>query len=64
MTLDLNNSNVREVEVSMQEVRDYLDGIDTPNLTEEQLTSYFDEAQGPVFTGECKEYYLVFKVTK
>jgi hypothetical protein len=64
MKLDLDGTNVKEIDVTVQEVREYLDGIDGPNLSEDQITFHFDEAQGDVHSGKEPEYYIVFKVTK
>jgi hypothetical protein len=64
MKLDLDNDNVKEIDVTAQEIRDYIDGIDGDMLSTEKLDGYFDEAQGAVFTGEKDTYYIVFRVTK
>lgn len=64
MKINLEANNVKLIEVTVQEVRGYLIGEDTPNLTEEQITFHFDEAQRAVHSGQEQEYYLVFQVTK
>lgn len=62
MRLDLDNSNVKEVEVKCNDVRTWMDG-ENETLSED-LETWFDDAQGAVFTDQEKEYYLVIKVVK
>ena len=64
MKLDLDNSNVKEVEVTVQEIRDFIDGKDSPGLSSDIIDTWLDEAQGEVFSSAESVYYLVIKVTK
>lgn len=62
MKLDLDNSNVKEVEVTTKQVRDYFNGADDDDQLIVKMDTWLDEAQGAVFTDQEKEYYLVIKV--
>ena len=55
--LNLDADNVKEEELTVAEIR----AMDSA-LTE-KMEGWLDEAQGEVFTGKHKHFYLVIKVT-
>lgn len=59
--IDLNAANVMEHELTVEEARDFVDGI--PDLVE-RVVEWFDAAQGPVFSSERPAVYLVIKIAK
>ena len=56
-TLNLDKDNVKELELKVEEIRNFLDGEDL-----EELEVALDEAQGDVYADRYNEYYLVIKV--
>ena len=59
--LDLDNANVHEHELTVENARHF---IDNDGVVDDEVTSWFDEAQGDVHSGKEKEIYLVIKITK
>lgn len=56
-----NHNNVATVELTVQQVREYLDAPDD-TATQELITSALDIAQGDVFSDKYKSYYVVIRV--
>lgn len=57
-TLNLNNPNVKEEDLTVDEIRD-----DTDELRD-KIYGWLDEVQGDVSAGKHETAYLVIKVTK
>lgn len=67
-TIDLNNPNVFQVDMTVEEARKLIDVIADGewegNIDFHSFTSELDAAQGKVFGGETEEVYLVIALTK
>jgi hypothetical protein len=57
-TLNLNDSNVIEEELTVEEIR-----ADTDELRD-KFYGWLDQAQGDVFSGKHETIYLVIEITK
>ena len=61
MKLDLNVPNVKEQELSVEEIRS---AVKDDTALNEKIYGWLDEAQGDVFSGKHNKVYLVIEITK
>lgn len=64
MRLNLEDANVFQLDLTVDEAREYDAGDAEDGSVEERIGLALDEAQAPVFGGDASESFLVIRIVK